>query len=101
MVLGGSQARGRIGAIAAGLHHSHSNVEPELRLQPTLQLMTTPDPQPTEQGQDRTCILMDTSQIHFHWATIGPPLFMILEAKFSSWLSKHIEAHTIFINSQS
>ena len=25
MVYGGSQARGQIGAIAAGLHHSHSN----------------------------------------------------------------------------
>ena len=29
---GGSQARGRIGAIAAGLHHSHSSAGSELRL---------------------------------------------------------------------
>ena len=29
---GGSQARGRIGAIAAGLRHSHSNAGSELRL---------------------------------------------------------------------
>ena len=29
---GGSQARGRIGAIVAGLHHSHSNVGSELCL---------------------------------------------------------------------
>ena len=32
---GGSQARGRIGAIAAGLRHSHSNAGSEPRLQPT------------------------------------------------------------------
>ena len=31
---GGSQARGLIGAIAAGLHHSHSNTRSELHLQP-------------------------------------------------------------------
>ena len=29
---GGSQDKGRIGAIAAGLHHSRSNVGSELRL---------------------------------------------------------------------
>ena len=27
MVCGGSQARGQIGAVAAGLHHSHSNAK--------------------------------------------------------------------------
>ena len=29
---GGSQARGQIGAVAAGLHHNHSNKGSELRL---------------------------------------------------------------------
>ena len=48
---GGFQARGPIGAIAAGLYHSHSNIRSEPHLQPTPQLMATPDPQPTEQGQ--------------------------------------------------
>ena len=48
---GGSQARGLVGAVAAGLHHSHSNARSELHLQPTPQLRTTLDPQPTEQGQ--------------------------------------------------
>ena len=48
---GGSQARGLIRAIAAGLHHSHSNARSKPRLQPTPQLMATPDPQPTERGQ--------------------------------------------------
>ena len=40
---GGSQARGPIGAVAAGLHQSHSNAGPK----PTPQLTATP----TEQGQ--------------------------------------------------
>ena len=41
---GGSQARGPIGAVAAGLHHSHSNVGSEPRLRPIPQLTAMPDP---------------------------------------------------------
>ena len=48
---GGSQARGRIGAVATGLRQSHSNTGSKPRLQPTPQLTATPDRQPTEQGQ--------------------------------------------------
>ena len=51
MTYGGSQARGRIRAVAPGLRQSHSNAESEPRLQPTPQLTATADPQPTEQGQ--------------------------------------------------
>ena len=40
---GGSWARGQIGAVATGLHQSHSNAGSEPRLQPTPQLMATPD----------------------------------------------------------
>ena len=40
-----------IGAIAAGLHHSHSNVGSEPRLPPTPQPTATLDPQPSERGQ--------------------------------------------------
>ena len=39
----GSQARGRIGSVAAGLHHSHSNIRSEPRLRPTAQLTAMPD----------------------------------------------------------
>ena len=42
---------GQIGAVATGLHHSHSNARSEPRLQPTPQLSATLDPSPTEQGQ--------------------------------------------------
>ena len=41
---GASQARGLIGAVAAGLCHSHSNAGSELHLRPTPQLKATPDP---------------------------------------------------------
>ena len=42
---------GPIGTVTAGLHQSHINTGSEPRLRPTPQLMATPDPQPTEQGQ--------------------------------------------------
>ena len=41
---GGSQARGLIGAVAAGLCHSHSNAGSEPCLQPTPQLTAMLDP---------------------------------------------------------
>ena len=44
MAYGGSQARGLIGAVAAGLRQGHSNMGSELLLRPTPQLMATPDP---------------------------------------------------------
>ena len=40
---GESQARGQIGAIATGLHQSHTNAGSKPHLQPTPQLMATPD----------------------------------------------------------
>ena len=46
-----SQARNRIGAIAASLQHSHSNTGWKPSLWPTPQLMAMQDPWPTEQGQ--------------------------------------------------
>ena len=45
------QARGQIGATAAGLHYHHSNIRSEPCLQPTPQFTATPDPLPTERDQ--------------------------------------------------
>ena len=44
MAYGGSQARGPVGAVAASLHHSHSNAGSEAHLGLTPQLMAMPDP---------------------------------------------------------
>ena len=64
MACGGSQARGRIGAVASGLHLSHSNVGSEPHLGPTPQLTAMPDPNRLRDAKDRTRILMDASQVH-------------------------------------
>ena len=47
MAYGGSQARGQIGAIAAGLHHSNGGSELHLQLTPQVMAMLYP----TERGQ--------------------------------------------------
>ena len=57
----GSQARGRIRAVIAGLHHSHSSVRTEQHLRSTPQLMAMP----LREAKNQTCILMDASQILF------------------------------------
>ena len=44
MAYGGSQARSQIRAVAAGLHHSHSNTGSEPHLKPIPQLMASLDP---------------------------------------------------------
>ena len=48
---GDSQARGLIGAVAAGLHHSDSNTRSKPSLRPTPQLTATLAPLTTKRGQ--------------------------------------------------
>ena len=60
-----------VGAAAASLRHSHSNMGSELYLLPTPQLMAIPDPPPTERGQGSTLTLMDSSWIPSHGTTTG------------------------------
>ena len=64
----------RIGPIvAARLHHSHSNVGSNRICDPyhsSCQLWIL---NPLSKAKDQTCILMDTSQICFRWATTGTP----------------------------
>ena len=52
----GSQARGGIGAIAAGLYHNSQQ----------RQILN-----PLSKARDRTYILMDPSRAHYCWATMG------------------------------
>ena len=48
----GSQARGRIRAVDAGLHLSHSNAGSEPHLRTTPQLMATSVPNPLSKARD-------------------------------------------------
>ena len=66
-----SQARGQIRVATAGLHHSHSTKGLELRLWHTPQLMANWIFNPLSEARDWICILMDTSQICYPWATMG------------------------------
>ena len=64
---GGSQARGPIGAAAAGLHHNHSNAGSEPPLRPTPQLKAKRwILNPQSQVRDGTHILTDTSWVRYH-----------------------------------
>ena len=83
MAYGGSQARGRIGAVTTSLPHSHSNTGSESRLQPTPQLMAMPDFNPLSKARDRTHNLVVPSRIHFRSAMTGtPPSWALL---ISGW----------------
>ena len=85
---GGSQARGPTGAVATGLHQSHSKVVSEPRLQPVSQLMTTPDPQSTEPGQ-RPGIKPTSSWmlVRFvnNWTTTGTSPIYITISKWQNY----------------
>ena len=73
VVYGRSQARGWIGA--AGLSHTHSNVGSKPCLQPAPQLRAMPGiPNLLNGARDQTWVLMDTSQVCYHWATGGTPV---------------------------
>ena len=84
---GSSQARCQIGTAAAGLCHSHSNARYKPCLWPTPQLMTTPDPRPTEGSQG--------SKLHPHG--YYPSLFPLRHNRNSSreFLSKR-DMHRLF-----
>ena len=68
---GGSQARDLIGAVAADLCQSHSNVGSEPHLWTTPQLRATPDPYQLIKARDRTRNLMIPSWIRFYCTTTG------------------------------
>ena len=70
---GVSQARGLIGATAAGLHHSHSNTGPEPRLRPTHSSWQHRILNLLSEARDRTYNFMVPSRIHFRCAMTGTP----------------------------
>ena len=75
VVYGGSQARGRIGATAAGLTHRETRgLSHVCDLYHRSRQRWIHDP--LSKARDRTCILIDTSRIHFHCATTGTPKYI-------------------------
>ena len=72
---GGSQARGLIGAVAAGLRQSHSNGQ----IQATSAIYTTAHSNagsllnPLNKARDQTYNFMVPSWIRFHCAEMGTP----------------------------
>ena len=67
------EARGLIGAVAAGLHHSHSSARSEPSLRPTSQPTATPILNPQSKARDGTRNPMVHSQIRFLCATTETP----------------------------
>ena len=73
MAYGGSQARGLIRAVAAGLHQSHSNVGSKPRLQPTPQLTATPILNPLSKAGIETATSWFLVGFVNHGTTMGTP----------------------------
>ena len=93
MAYEGSQARGWIRAAAAGLCHSHSNAGSELVYNLHHSSWQCQILNPLSQARDRTCILMDVSQICFHWATAWTPhpfiiISVVIVIKMQNWGSE-------------
>ena len=63
MAYEGSQARGQIGAVAPGLHHSHSNAGSKPCLLPTPQLTASQILNPLSEARDQTRVLLDASWV--------------------------------------
>ena len=82
MAYGSSQVTGRIGAIAAGLCHSPTawDLSHVGSLQHSSWQHQIPDP--LSKARNQTCVLIDTSQICFCWATMGTPCKFF----FTSWV---------------
>ena len=95
------QARGQIGATAFGLRHCHSNSGSKPCQRPTPRSWQCWILNPLNEAHDWTCILMDTSQIRFCWATMGTPclsyiywLYFVLSPSGNSLLFISLEPAT-------
>ena len=73
MAYGDSQARGQIGAVAAGLRHRQSNTKSELVCDLHHSSQQHQILNPLSKARDQTCNLIVPSRICFHCATMGTP----------------------------
>ena len=82
MAYGSSQARGHIRAPALGLHHSHmgSRLHPvtDTTACSNTRSLTHKVKDQTCKARDRTCILMDTSQVCYCCITTGTPIILYI-----------------------
>ena len=101
---GSSQARGRIRATAAGLHHGHSNARSEPHHICNVHHSSRQRWifNPLSEARDRTHILMDPSQVCFRRATIGTPInFMVLFLTMRVDIEIHINLRYVFLKFKS
>ena len=84
MACRGSQARGQIRVIAAGLYHSHMMLDLSHICNQHHSFRQCRSLNPLSKARDRICILMDTNQICFHWATTGTPKLLCKMKKIST-----------------
>ena len=96
------QAGGRIVATATGLHHSHTTQDPRFVCDLHCSSQQCLIPNPLSEARDQICILMNTSQIHFHCVKTGTPrillfhmfhfihfIYIFIHFKVSAFLSSH------------
>ena len=74
----GSKARSQIGAVAAGLHHSHTTQDPSRVCNLHHSSWQCQILKPLSEARDRTCILMDTSPVCYCRATTRTSFLAIL-----------------------
>ena len=80
LAYGGSQARGPIRATAAGSQYSQHQIQAWSATYTTAH-WNTGSFNPLSKAGNQTCVVMDASQIRFHWATTGTPHLAFLEAE--------------------
>ena len=68
---GGSQARGQMVATVAGLCHSHSQHQIWAESATYTTAHGNAESSPTEWQESNLRVLMDTSQVRYHWATMA------------------------------
>ena len=73
----GSQARGWIRAAAASLGHSHSNTDLSCVCNPHHSSWQHQILNRLSKARYQTHVLLDTSQVCYHWVTTGTPLLEI------------------------
>ena len=81
-VYGVSQTRGWMAVVAAGLTTATATQDPSHVSDLHHSSLQHWILNPLREARDRTSILIDTSQIHFHWAATGTPLFSLVRTLF-------------------